>query len=255
MKSKTNNNLETAVSGWTSLYKLGGTSALLMVGIVVIQLIIFMVAPPPLDGTAIDWFVLFQTNKLIGLIDFELLMIVYVIISIPVALSLFVLLRRVNLSWTAVYLAFSLIGVMCFIAARPAFEMLYLSNGYTAAGTDTERAMFLAAGEAKLSTFHGTAFHISYILGSISGLIISLVMLRTNIFSKATAYVRIASSVFDFGLYVPVIGVYIAVFSVLFLSVWSIMIARRLFQFAKETSKEDVKQVDTGVLLAHDHSI
>jgi uncharacterized membrane protein YdbT with pleckstrin-like domain len=144
---------------------------------------------------------------------------------------------------------------MCFIAARPAFEMLYLSNGYTAAGTDTERAMFLAAGEAKLSTFHGTAFHISYILGSISGLIISLVMLRTNIFSKATAYVRIASSVFDFGLYVPVIGVYIAVFSVLFLSVWSIMIARRLFQFAKETSKEDVKQVDTGVLLAHDHSI
>src|SRR5688572_1262600 len=254
MKSKINNNLETAISGWTSLYKLGGTSAFLMVGIVVIQLIIFMVAPQPLDGTAIDWFVLFQTNKLIGLIDFELLMIVYVIISIPIALSLFVLLRRVNRSWTTVYLVLSLIGVMCFIAARPAFEMLYLSNGYTAAGTNAERAMFLAAGEAKLSTFHGTAFHISYILGSISGLIISLVMLRTNIFSKATAYVRITSSAFDFGLYVPVIGVYIAAFSVLFLSAWNIMIARKLFQFAKATSKEEVKQIDTGVLPAHDHS-
>ena len=246
--------METAISRWTSLYKLGGTSAFLMVGIVVIQLIIFIVAPQPLDGTAIDWFVLFQTNKLIGLIDFELLMIVYVIISIPVALSLFVLLRRVNPSWTAVYLALSLIGVMCFIIARPAFEMLYLSNGYTAAGTNAERAMFLAAGEAKLSTFHGTAFHISYILGSICGLIISLVMLRTNIFSKATAYVRIASSAFDFGLYVPVIGVYIAVFSVLFLSVWNIMIARRLFQFAEETSKEKVSPVDRGLLAIPDHS-
>jgi hypothetical protein len=254
MKSKINNNLETPISGWTSLYKLGGISAFLMVGIVVIQLIVFMVAPQPLDGTAIDWFALFQNNKLIGLINFELLMIVYVIISIPIALSLFVLLRRVNRSWTALYLILSLIGVMCFIIARPAFEMLYLSNGYAAAGTNAERAIFLAAGEAKLSAFHGTAFHISYILGSISGLIISLVMLRTNLFSKATSYVRIASSAFDFGLYVPVIGVYIAVFSVLFLSVWNIMIARRLFQFAKETAKRKANPMDRGLLAIPDHS-
>jgi hypothetical protein len=254
MKSKINNHLEIAISGWTSLYKLSGLSALLMVGIILIQLVIFMIAPQPLDGTASEWFVLFQTNKLIGLIDFELLMIVYVIISIPITLSLFVLLRRGNGSWTTVYLVLSLIGVMCFIAARPAFEMLYLSNGYAAAGTDAERAMFLAAGEAKISTFHGTAFHISYVLGSITGLIISLVMLRTNIFSKATAYVRIASSAFDFGLYVPPLGIYLAAFSVLFLSVWNIMIARRLFQFAKESSKGKAKQTDKSLLQVRGHS-
>lgn len=249
-----NNNSETTTSAWTGLYKLAGTSALLMFAIVIIQLIVFITAPQPLDGTAIDWFMLFQKNALIGLIDFELLMIIYVIVSVPIALSLYILLRRVNPSWTAVYLVLSLIGVMCFIAARPAFEMLYLSNGYATAGTDVERAMFLAAGEAELSRFHGTAFHISYILGSISGLTISLVMLRANIFSKATAYVRIASSAFDFGLYVPVIGIYIAVFSVLFLSVWNIMIARRLFQLAKEISKEKANQIDRGLLAAPDHS-
>ncbi len=98
--------------------------------------------------------------------------------------------------------------------------------------------MYLAAGEAKLATFHGTTFLIGYVLGSINGLIISLVMLRSNIFSKATAYVRIASSVFDFGLFVPGIGTFLSILSVLFLFAWNIMVARRLFQLARSTSSQ-----------------
>lgn len=223
---------ENASSGWSSLYKLGGISALLLVAIVIIQLIVFTIAPPPLDGTAIDWFILFQKNPIIGLIHFEFLMIIYVILCIPIALALYTLLRQVNPSWTALYLILSLLGVMCFIAARPAFEMLHLSNGYAAAETEMQKAAFLAAGEAKVATFHGTAFHINYILGSLTGLIISSVMLKTTIFSKATAYVRMASSICDFGLFVPTIGMFIAIFSMLFLVIWNIMIARRLFQLA-----------------------
>jgi len=223
---------ENVSSGWSSLYKLGGISSLLLVAIVIIQLIVFTIAPPPLDGTAIDWFILFQKNPIIGLIHFEFLMIIYVILCISIALSLYTLLRRVNPSWTAIYLILSLLGVMCFIAARPAFEMLHLSNGYAAAETEMQKAAFLAAGEAKVATFHGTAFYINYILGSLTGLIISIVMLKTTLFSKATAYIRIASSVCDFGLFVPTIGMFIAIFSMLFLVIWNIMIARRLFQLA-----------------------
>jgi hypothetical protein len=223
---------ENVSSGWSSLYKLGGISALLLVAIVFIQLIVFSIAPPPLDGTAIDWFTLFQKNSIIGLIHFELLMIIYVILCIPIALALYTLLREVNPSWTAIYLILSLLGVMCFIAARPAFEMLHLSNGYAAAETEMQKAAFLAAGEAKVATFHGTAFYLNYILGSLTGLIISMVMLKTTIFSKATAYVRIASSICDLGLFVPTIGMFIAIFSMLFLVIWNIMIARRLFQLA-----------------------
>jgi hypothetical protein len=223
---------ENGSSGWSSLYKLGGISSLLLVAIVIIQLIVFTIAPPPLDGTAIDWFILFQKNPIIGLIHFEFLMIIYVILCIPIVLSLYTLLRRVNPSWTAIYLILSLLGVMCFIAARPAFEMLHLSNGYDAAETEVQKAAFLAAGEAKVATFHGTAFYINYVLGSLTGLIISWVMLKTTLFSKATAYVRIASSLCDFGLVVPTIGMFIAIFSMLFLVIWNIVVARRLFQLA-----------------------
>jgi len=254
MKSKMNNHLEMTTQSWSDLFKLGSASALMMVVIIIIQMIVFIAAPPPYDGTALDWFMLFQKNTLIGLINFEILMVVYTIITIPVALSLYILLRQTNPSWTATFLVLSLTGVMCFIAARPAFEMLQLSSGYAAAGTDAQRAMFLAAGEAKLATFHGTAFHISYILGSITGLIISFIMLKTNIFSKATAYVRIASSVCDFGLYVPTIGIYISIFSVLFLVAWNIMIARRLYQLGKEPSKERSHQIDASPLAVTDRA-
>lgn len=219
--------------GWKPLFNLGGVSALMMVGIIIAQMIVFMSAPPPYEGGASAWFALFQNNKIVGLINFELLMIVYVFLSIPITLSLYILLRRVSPSFTALYLVLSLIGIMFFIVARPAFEMLSLSNGYAAAATDAERAVYLSAGETLLAVFHGTAFQMSYILGSLGGLIISLVMLKIDVFSKTIAYLRIASSVFDFGLYIPVVGMYISIFSVLFLLIWDILVARKLFQLGR----------------------
>lgn len=232
-------NTEAADPRWKLLYQLGGAAALSMVSIIVIQLIVFMTAPPPLEGTAIDWFNLFQKNKLIGLVDFELLMVVYTILAIPLTLALYFALRQTDQAFATLFVALSLVGVVCFIAARPAFEMLYLSNQFAAATTEAQKAIFLAAGEAKLATFHGMAFQISYFLGSINGLIVSLVMLKSRVFSKATAYVRIASSVFDFGLLVPVIGIFLSIFSVLFLFAWNIMVARRLFQLARSSASRD----------------
>jgi hypothetical protein len=216
--------------GWKPLFKLGGVSALTMVGIIIVQMIVFMSAPPPYEGGASAWFALFQNNKIIGLIDFELLMIVYMFLSLPITLALYILLRRVSPSFTAIYVVLSLTGIISFIVARPAFEMLSLSNSYAAAATDAERAVYLSAGDTLLTVFHGTVFQVSYILGSLGGLIVSFLMLKTDVFNKTTAYLRIASSVFDFGLYVPVVGMYISILSVLFLLIGDILVARRLFQ-------------------------
>lgn len=224
---------ETSGQNWKPLYKLGGLTALLMVMLTIGQFIVVMVAPPPYGGSALDWFAVFQGSRLAGLLDFELLMVVYVIVSIPTSLALYVLLRQTSPSFTALFLILSLVGTMSFIAARPAFEMLALSNGYAAATTDAQRTMYLSAGEGLLAAFHGTAFYVSYLLGSIGGLIISLVMLKSDLFGKVPAYLRIASSVFDMGLFVPTIGLFISVFSVVFLLVWNILIARRLFQLGR----------------------
>jgi len=221
-----------------NMYTLGGSAALLLVSIVVLQLIVFMTAPPPLEGTVSDWFALFQENNLIGLLDFELLMIVYTLLCLPLGFALYFALKQTHQPLMGLFLALSMISVGAFLAARPAFEMLRLSNQYAAATTEAQRSIYLASGETLIALFHGTAFHVSYVLGSISGLILAFVMLKGHVFSRATAYVRIASSLFDFGLFIPGIGTLLSIFAILLLMVWDIMVARRLFQLAHVEEKK-----------------
>jgi hypothetical protein len=229
-------------AAWRWLYRIGGSAAVLLAALTVLHAAAFVVVGLP--TTVVEWFALFERNGLLGLLAFELLMVVYVVLSVPVVLALAVALRRASPSLTALYAALSLVGIGAFIAARPAFEMLFLSGQYAAATTDAQRAVVLAAGEAMLATFHGTAFQVSYVLGSVGGLLISAAMLRSTLFGKATAYVRIASSVLDFGIYVPTIGLVISLVSVVCLLIWNILIARRLLQLGRDVSKPEAKEGD-----------
>ncbi len=222
---------------WNSLFKIGGTAALLMVAITISQFIIFIIAQPPVDGTAIDWFTLFQKNAFQGLLGFEFLLVIYALLSILVSVALFAVLKSANHSLAVLFLVLSAIGGMAFILARPALEMLSLSNQYAAATTEVQRTTLLAAGEVMVAFFHGTAFQVSYFLGSISGLIIAIVMLRSKIFSKTTAWLRIGSSIFDFGLFIPGIGLFISLLSVVFLLVFNIMVALKLLQVGNQWIK------------------
>jgi hypothetical protein len=225
------------VPDWTWLYRIGGVAALLAVVVTLVHSGVYAVVGLP--TTAVEWFALFERSALGGVLAFELLMVVYVVLNVPVVLALYVALRRTSPSLMVMFVALSLIGVVAFIVARPAFEMLTLSDAHAAATTDAQRASYLAAGEATLAVFHGTAFWVSYLLGSISGLILAAAMLRTAVFSRATAYVRIASSVLDFGLFVPAIGLYIALGSVLCLVVFNILVARRLLQLGHRATEDE----------------
>lgn len=220
-------------SSLNGLYKTGAAAALLMVVITLVQFVIFAVASPPLEGSAADWFALFQKSALLGLLGFEFLLVIYALLAVLVSVALFAALRPASQSLTALFLVLSVIGSMAFVMARPALEMLNLSNQYLAATTEAQRAALLAAGEAMLAIFHGTAFQVSYILGSLTGFLIAAAMLRSNLFSRTTAYLRIASSVFDFGIFIPGIGLFISLLSVVFLLVFNLLVARRLLQLGR----------------------
>lgn len=204
-----------------------------MVAITLTQFASFAIAPPPLEGNAGDWFAFFQKSAALGLLGFEALLVVYALLSILVAVALFAALRPASPSLAALFLVLSVVGSIAFVAARPAFEMLSLSKQYAEATTEAQRAAVLAAGEAMVAIFHGTAFQVSYFLGSITGFLIGAAMLRSNIFSRATAYLRIGSSVFDFGLFIPGIGLFISLLSVVFLLAFNLVVARRLLQLGR----------------------
>jgi hypothetical protein len=231
-------NPEAADSAWKWLYKVGGVAALIMAALIPIQSFIFIAWPPP--STVIDYFTLFQNNKLLGLLDLDLLLIVDNVLLILIYLALYTVLRRANESFMAIALIFGLVGAVLHFASREAtFTMLSLSDQYAAATTDAQRAMLLAAGQAMLTIYNGTAFDMSYVLSGVVLLIISVVMLRSNIFSKGTAYVGILMGVL---MLVPptvgTIGLLLSLISLVPTLIWLILIARKLFQLGQGTSKE-----------------
>ena len=112
--------------------------------------------------------------------------------------------------------------------------MLSLSNQYAAATTEAQRAMSLAAGQATLAIWQGAAFDVGYVLEGLALLIIAVVMLRSNVFSKVTAYVGILLGVMS--LLPPTagtIGLFFALGSLVPLEIWDILVGRRLFRLGR----------------------
>lgn len=211
---------------WQWLYKIGGVAALISVVIIPISIVAYFVWPPFPD----DILVVIQEDRLAGLMSLDFLYLLSNFFAIPLFLVLYVTLKRVSESFSAIALALGFVGLLSLVPSRPIMEMFAISGQYAAATTDAQRAIYLAAGEAVLALFHGTAFNVHYLLGSASLLISSFLMLRSEIFGKRTAYVGIVTNIVVFGLYVPKVGIYISLLSVVGYLIWYILIARRLFQ-------------------------
>ncbi len=221
---------------WSWLYRMGSVVALATVAFIPLQAVVYIAWPPP--TTAVDYFALFQRNTLLGLLDLDLLLLVEMVMLVPLSLAFYVALRQTSKSWTAIALALGLLGTASYLASNTVFNMLFLSSRYAAATTEAQRAALLAAGEAMLSIYNGTAFHVSYVLGAIAPLIVSLVMLRSRVFGRGAAWMGILANLLAFGLYVPVVGIYLSLLSVLpFLAIWYILVARRLWQLGRGVSR------------------
>jgi len=82
--------------------------------------------------------------------------------------------------------------VAVFIATNTAFSMLSLSQEYMAAATEAEKSTLLEAGQAMLAITRGAGqLYAGMQLVWFAGLILSIIMLRSEAFSKATAWVGI----------------------------------------------------------------
>ncbi len=243
---------ETTDSGRLSFYKIGGAAALIVAVLLPIEIIVFIVYPLPI--TVIGYFKLFQSNRLLGLLNLYLLEIPTYALFVPMFLALYVALRRVNETRMALATTFAIIGIAVFLATNNPFSMLSLSDQYAAATTDAHRSMLSAAGQAMLANTNQRTvegFNMGLFLVSVAGLIVSTVMLRSNIFSKVTAYVGIIANAISLAEYLRLVFVPAAVVlliisaaaSGLLLLIWYILIARRLFQLGRFDKKRLPQQL------------
>lgn len=229
-------NRENDNSNWNWLYKLGGISALIIVILIPIQSFIYISFPPP--TTVIGYFTLFQNNWIIGLLDMDFLYLIDSALLIIVYLALYIALKKTNKSFMTIALALGLVGIATFFSSKPSIEMLSLSTQYAAATTEIQKTILLGAGQALLAIYSGTAFDIYYILNAITLIIISFVMLQSNIFSKLTAYLGLLAGLL---MLIPstagMIGIILSFLSLIPWAVFSLLIARRFFQLGRNTVK------------------
>lgn len=246
--------LESVDPAWKSLYIIGGVAALLAVfvfrrnlaaelGLLINLGIIHGVPTTPLTS-AIDWFNLFQDNRLAGLtfmnffdlVEYALLGLIY--------LALYGALRQAHRSAMVIAITAGLVGIAVYFSSNQAFAMLALSERYSAATSGAQRAIYQTAGEALLainnpnSIYQGTGIYMSFFLVLFAGLIISFAMLRSDIFSKATAITGILANGIGLCTFIT-IAIAPAIYwiphpiSAPFRVIWYFLIALRLFKLGK----------------------
>jgi hypothetical protein len=236
------NDAEAAESGWKGLYKLGGVTALITLVVPLAEIAInFLPGVADLTQrtvTVIDWFTLFQNHWFLGLRNLGLLNIVGAALLAPTFFAIYSALRRDNEAFGAFGTILFFVGVAVYITSNRAFSMLSLSGQYASATTDAQRSLFIAAGQAMLAEGESRS---GILLIEFACLVISVVMLRGKVFSKATAYAGILGNVL-----LMVVEIHVAFVPTLLgawmgiagggglaIMTWYILVGRRLLQLGR----------------------
>ncbi|MFN2151326.1 MAG: DUF4386 family protein [Anaerolineales bacterium] len=225
-----------------SLYLLGGIAALMVAALTLGEIIFFVFFPPP--ETIYDWFLLFQSNALIGLLDFWGLEIPMYLMFILVFLALYMQLRKTNHGLMVIALSCAMLGVAIFLATNNPFSMLTLSKLHADATTEAQQSALLAAGQTILANTNQRAvggFNIALLLVSVAGLITSLVMLQDHFFSRSSATIGILAFSLSLADYLRqtltqslIISLPVILFGALFLVIWFVLIGLKLYQLGRD---------------------
>ena len=218
---------------WNSLYKVGGIASLIIVAFMPLQMAVFVIWPPP--STITGWFALFEENTIVGLLDMDLLLIVDYVLLVVIFLALWSTLRKTSESFVTFALILQIVSAATYFSSATAFEMLSLSNQYSAATTDNQRTILLASGHAMLANWQGTAFNISYVLSGAALLTVSLVMKRSRpLYSRTVAFAGIGAGILSL---VPStagqIGLVFSLISLPPLALWLVLVAKALLKYSR----------------------
>lgn len=228
---------------WTPLYRVGGWSALVMLALIAVQMAVFFIWPIP--GNVEAWFARFNESWLIGLLSMDLLLVVDWVLTVLVFVALVALVRREHPAWLTIAVIFELVAAATYFASNGAFEMLGLSSRYASAATGAERALLLAAGEAVVAAWEGTAFVVATILSAVAILVLSWVLLRTRALGRAIPILGIVMGIA--AIVPPNAGTVGLVFSLVYLLpfvIWLVLVARALLRLAGAPKRPRLRAFD-----------
>jgi hypothetical protein len=182
-------------SAWKSFYKISGIATLVMMLFFLFDIIAF-IALGPYPGNAEGWFTLLQNNRIVGLLLLSFATLFGMILYYLTFLGLYGTLKQVNKAYAALAALFAFAGLTIILVSFIAYPMVFLSDQYSNTTTEEQRILFLAAGEAKIATVI-TGMNMGGFLVEGAAVIFSILMLKSNVFGKRTAYLGIVGHGLD----------------------------------------------------------
>ena len=248
MNNQNTRNMELSESNRKRVYRIGGIAALLTVAVAFSEGAINLLpgGNAPVE-TVVDWFTQLQTNWFMGLRNLGLLNILMVALGIPMYFALYTAHKKVDKEFAALAMIISFIAGAIFFATNRALPMLELSRYYAQSTTDTQQAIFEAAGQAMISVgrSHCPGTFLGFFLGELAGILMSVVMLRGKVFGKVTALAGIVGfallSIFEVCTsFIPVLSGVAMIFAMggLLLNVtWMFLLGLRFLQLVREDTE------------------
>jgi len=223
---------------YKTFYRLGGIASVVIAISVVFAIAAYFIWPYKGNTTSIEAiFTLLQTDRLGGLISLDISMLLIAPINLLMFLAIYAALRQVDEPIALIALVLALIAVALVIVCRPLIELTVLSDHYAAAIDPTEKLRYLAAGEVLRSALDGTAWMMQTVFFMLAGLINCLMMLRTSVFSKATAWLGIVNSVIGLAFFLPSIGLLFLFLNTIGSVPWCLLLARDLLKISRSASQ------------------
>lgn len=220
---------------WKALYRLAWIGALANLSVVLFSIIAFFIwsySPGTSSTEAI--FAQLQMDRFGALMSLDLPMLLGVLVMLLLWPGLFAALRPVNPAYALFALILGVFSVIVIVPGRPIMEMVALSNLHAAADSAAAQAQYLAAGEALLTHFGGTAWAVSLITMGVSSLTFSLLMLRSAAFGKVTAWLGVVVSVTGLFFLIPVVGPLLSLIATFAGLPWMGLLARDLIRLARQ---------------------
>jgi hypothetical protein len=203
------------------------------------------------------WFELFQRSKVLGLFLLNALDVISITLLGLMFLALYVALRKAHPSIVAIAACLAFLGIAVFVSSRSeaVSATLSLSDRYVAARTEVERSQILAAGQAVHAPIRATPETAGFALVAVAGLILSVVMLQSQRFDQATAYVGISAGLVTLAnnisiVLAPSLAAILMPINGLLWLIWWILVSHGLFKLAGASLvQRDSTAGRTGVAL------
>lgn len=215
---------------------------------------VFSGVPADYPVQADEWFALLRAAPFVGMTLLGLIDVMNYGLLALVFLSLFAALRKTDPVAMSMATLFGFFGFVIYLTSNQAFGMLTLSEKYFSASSAQAQASYLAAGEALLAmdgsgaVYSGLAYLASLFFVLLGGLIVSIIMLRSQLFSKATGVVGILANSLALLIF-PAMALFPAILwlppslSAPFRLTWYVLIAYHLIKLANAEAKEGNKDV------------